>query len=210
MKEKRNIVWVSLLLLAFALSRWPGLLPQNFSAAYALVFCAGVFHRRLPWWAVGTVLLGTDIIKNVWHYRTDPVSDYMIAIYASYLVLFWLGRKFSPAASQIRLIGGGLLGAVVFYLLSNTASWLQNPEYVKSISGWIQALTVGTSGWPETWKFFSNTLLSGGLFTAFIAAAFKMQPESATEEVEESAEEKDAETEPEPSRNERSTRIARS
>lgn len=29
----------------FALSRLPGCLPNNFSAAYALMFCAGVYFR---------------------------------------------------------------------------------------------------------------------------------------------------------------------
>lgn len=195
MKEKRNIILVALVLLAFALSRWPGLLPQNFSAAYALVFCAGVFHRRLSWWAVGLTLLATDVIKNVWHYHTDAVSDYMIAIYAAYVVLFWMGRQFSAAGSLTRLTGGGLMGAILFYLITNTASWLQNPEYVKSLAGWWQALTVGTLGWPETWKFFSNTLLSGGLFTGVIAFLFQSQTEDAKEDAEEPAEEPEPEAE---------------
>jgi len=30
------------LMIVFALSRVPGMMPQNFSAAYALAFCAGV------------------------------------------------------------------------------------------------------------------------------------------------------------------------
>ena len=38
----------------FALSRLPGCLPANFSAAYALMFCAGVyFPGRLAWWPPG-------------------------------------------------------------------------------------------------------------------------------------------------------------
>jgi hypothetical protein len=32
---------------------------------------------------------------------------------------------------------------------------------------------VGTAGWPETWKFFRNTLLSGGLFTALFVGVMK-------------------------------------
>jgi len=31
------------LMLVFALSRIPGMLPQNFSAAYALAFCGGLY-----------------------------------------------------------------------------------------------------------------------------------------------------------------------
>src|SRR6266496_1062913 len=32
-----------LLMVVFALTRWPGVLPPNFSAAYVLAFCAGVY-----------------------------------------------------------------------------------------------------------------------------------------------------------------------
>ena len=40
-----------LLIVVFALSRWPGVMPDNFSTVYALVFCAGVFlPRALAWW----------------------------------------------------------------------------------------------------------------------------------------------------------------
>ena len=34
------------MLLVFALSRWPGLMPMNFSAAYALAFCAGLYFSE--------------------------------------------------------------------------------------------------------------------------------------------------------------------
>jgi hypothetical protein len=57
-----------------------------------------------------------------------------------------------------------MVGAFLFYLVTNTISWLTDPAYPKTLAGWIQALTIGTPGWPHTWEFFRNTLLSGGLF----------------------------------------------
>ena len=48
---KGKLVLPVALMVAFALSRVPGMLPQNFSAAYALAFCAGVYvSGRLAWW----------------------------------------------------------------------------------------------------------------------------------------------------------------
>ncbi|MEI9959896.1 MAG: DUF6580 family putative transport protein [Limisphaerales bacterium] len=65
-----------------------------------------------------------------------------------------------------------------FYLVTNTASWFFNPfhnaEYVKTLSGWLLALTKGIGGWPTTLEFFRNTLLSGGLFTALFVGAAKL------------------------------------
>ncbi len=42
------------------------------------------------------------------------------------------------------------------------------------MAGWLIALTKGTGGYPTTWEFFRNTLLSGGLFTALFAGAAKL------------------------------------
>ena len=58
-------------MLAFALTRWPGLMSPNFSAAYALMFCAGVFFpKRLVWWLPFVTMLVTDLLLN-WYYHTQ-------------------------------------------------------------------------------------------------------------------------------------------
>jgi hypothetical protein len=173
-------------MLMAALSRWPKLLPDNFSVFYALAFCAGAFFPGLmAWWLPLVTMAVTDILLNVFYYHQAVLDWYMLVKSASFAALILLGRFFSPRSSWFKLLLGGLFGAVIFYLITNTASWLYNPDYPKTLTGWIQALTVGTSGWPETWKFFRNTLMSGGLFTGLFAAAFKLTASS------ESAEEKE-------------------
>jgi hypothetical protein len=180
----------------FAITRWPGVMPPNFSAAYALVFCAGIyFPRKLAWWLPLSTLLLSDMLMNHFYYHTDLVSVYMLVNYLIFGALIWLGTRFSARDSFLKLLSGGLLGAVLFYLTTNSAAWLQNPEYAKNFQGWIQALTVGTAGWPETWKFFRNTLLSGGLFTALFVGIMKLTVSSEPLEKEEPEAE---ETEPAP------------
>src|SRR5438046_10045050 len=77
-KEKSNLWPALLLMIAFALSRWPGLLPDNFSAAYALAFCAGVcFPLRLAWWLPMSSFLATGILMNVLDYFVPPVLPYL-------------------------------------------------------------------------------------------------------------------------------------
>jgi hypothetical protein len=175
----------------FALSRIPGLLPLNFSVAYAFAFCAGVYFRGArAWWLPLGVMLATDLALNIYYQHNDPAHDVWSSAnlanlafnYIAYAVLILLGRRFKPQSSFLGLLGGGLLGAILFYFITNTASWLfnpyHNPEYTKTIAGWIIALTKGTNGFPPTWEFFRNTLLSGGLFTALFAAAAKLTAES--------------------------------
>ncbi len=175
------------LMLVFALSRIPGMMPQNFSAVYALMFCAGVyFSGRAAWWLPLVTMLATDIGLNFYyqhaHLDNDVWSGRNLANlafnYAAYLALIGLGRRFKPQSSFLSLLGGGILGAILFYFITNTASWFfnpfQNPEYTKTLFGWFTALTKGIGGFPQTWEFFRNTLLSGGLFTGLFAAAMKL------------------------------------
>ena len=191
--------WLPLvLMLVFAASRWPGMLPENFSAAHALLFCAAFW---LPGW-LGWVLpmatiIVTDILLNLFYYAEsvlDPrlVTNWMIL--ALFVVLAkWLARR----RSYGRVFLGTLVGALLFYLVTNTVSWITDPGYSKTIAGWVQALTVGLPlpGVPPTWWFGLKTLFSAGLFTGLFAGAMKWsealdatEPEAQTEDEEEEVE----------------------
>ena len=114
----------------------------------------------------------------------------------AFAAIFLLGRRFQPRANALKLICGGVVGAILFYLITNTAAWLfnpfANPEYVnKTLASWFMALTKGVGSWPQTWEFFRNTLMSSGLFTALFVGAMKY-----SEHLESAAEKKAAEATP--------------
>ena len=197
-------------LAVFALMRWPGLLPENLSAVYGVVFCSGVFLRTRAWVGASfVVLLLTDILLSL-HYRFNKGFDvftssallFLAVNYAGYSLIFLLGRHFRRSAAWLSLIAGGVLGALLFYLVTNTAAWLfnpfHNPEYTRSLQGWITALTRGTSGYPETWTFFRNTLLGGGLFTALFSGVWKFSGAESPADKGEEAPGEAPEAEPEP------------
>jgi hypothetical protein len=188
-KEKPKLLLLIVLMLVFAITRWPGLMPPNFSAAYGLAFCAGVyFAGGLAWLLPLGAFLVTDVLLNLFYYQTGIFDVSMLVNYAAFAAIILLGRSFKPTASWLSLLAGGLAGALLFYFLTNSASWLLNPLYPKSLLGWIQALTIGTPGWPHTWEFFRNTLLSGGLFAGLFAGAMKLSEALEAPEEQESAE----------------------
>lgn len=170
---KRTVLVPALIIAAFVLTRWPGVMPPNFSLAYGLVFCAGAFPQRFPWWVVFGPLVATDVGLNVLYYQTAPFSDYQLVNYLAYASIYGLGRLFARQRAIWMHVAGGLVGAVLFYLITNTSAWLANPVYAKTLADWLRALTTGTNGWPETWTFFRNTLFSGGLFAGLISAALQ-------------------------------------
>ncbi len=197
-------------ILLAVLSRWPGLFPPNFSAFYALAFCAGAFFpARVKWWLPMAALVGSDIALNLYYYFGLGINAFkpaQLLNYAGFLGIIWIGSRFKPQSSFTKLLGGGIAGAVLFYLCTNTFAWLLNPfnnlEYTKDLAGLIIALTKGTSGYPPTFEFFWNTLASGGLFTGLFAGAFKLvaAAESAREKETESAEDAEGEGSPEESK----------
>ena len=198
-KEKWNKFLPAAFVVVFAVSRMPGLLPQNFSAAYALAFCAGVYFRgAAAWWLPLGVMAATDAALNLFWYHVSPFGFYLLLNYAIYAVLILLGKGFGRRAGFFKLLGGGLLGALVFYLVTNTFAWLQDAGYAKTIAGWLQALTIGHPNiHPTTWELFRNTLLSTGLFTALFVGAEKLTSESPADKTA-GAREPEAETEGEP------------
>jgi hypothetical protein len=200
---KKKLVWPLLLILVFALSRWPGLLPANFSATYAIVFCAGVFVPGAAGWIIPLVVLAcTDlVISLVFYPQFFSWTRFLLdqsPNYVAYAGLIWLGRSLGRKRPWWMLLCGGVVGAMLFYLVTNTAAWLILP-YAKTLAGWIRAMTVGMPGHAQTWEFFRNTLSSGGLFTGLFVGAMRMaeaEEEDEAEEPEEEAEPAEKENEP--------------
>lgn len=178
-------------MLLAAFSRWPGLFGQNFSAFYALAFCAGAFFTGgMKWWLPLGTLLISDLALDIYYWRTLHINSFQpmqLINYAAFAGIILFGKRFSIRSNFLRLVAGGILGALLFYIVTNFAAWLfnpfGNPEYTRNLAGLIIALTKGTGGYPTTIEFFRNTLLSGGLFTALFAGSLKLtvSEESAAE-----------------------------
>jgi hypothetical protein len=189
---KGKILLPLALMVVFALSRIPGMLPENFSAAYALAFCGGLyFGGRMGWWLPLGVLLGTDILLNLFYYHQPVLDGYMLLKTLVFVAIIGLGRLFKPRMAAWKLLGGGLMGAVLFYLVTNTAAWMHDPGYPKTLAGLWQALTTGLPGYPPTWSFFRNTLMSGGLFTAVFVGSMKLNEAAESQAEQETPEQED-------------------
>ena len=171
-------------MLVFAASRWhtvdqegnlEPLLPYNFSAAHALLFCAAFW---LPGW-LGWVLpmatiIVTDLLLNSFVYNEPLLLQSSIPIWITLGIFVVLAKWLAKRRSYSRVFLGTFIGTLLFYLVSNTMAWFGNPAYVKSFAGWIQALSVGLPGFPPTWFFGLKSLLGTSLFTGLFAGAMKI------------------------------------
>lgn len=159
-----------------------GWLP-NFSPMAALVFCGAIF---LPWRAglllPAAVLLVSDVILNR-HFGSPLFDSSMLVRYVALGALagagLWL--RFNPKPAPI--LAGSLAGSLLFYVTTNTASWLALDGYSKNFAGWVQALTTGLPGYqPQTWVFFRNSVVSDLLFTMLILLCVSAARENARED----------------------------
>lgn len=149
----------------------------NFAPLMALAFCGAVYFTDRRLWLVP---LGALVLSDLYldHYYAATFGESWTWSSAVVRALCFaaavpLGLWVAKRRNWVRLFGGALVGAVVFYLVTNTDAWLRDPFYVKNLAGWWQALTVGRPEFPPTILFFRNTLLSDLFFTGIFAAVME-------------------------------------
>jgi hypothetical protein len=143
----------------------PETLP-NFSPLMAAALCGALF---LPGW-IGLVvpvaaLVVSDALLNL-HLGEPVLSSQLLWTLPCYLIAVGLGWSLRGNRGLLPVLSGTLVASVVFYLVTNTGSWLGLSAYPQSFAGWMQAMTTGLPGFPPTWIFFRNSLAGDLLFAA--------------------------------------------
>jgi len=157
----------------------------NFSPMMALAFCGAVYFRdkRLALLPFAGLCL-TDLYIN-WFYAREYGYHLELGGYLARAACFaaglGLGLWVRNRKSWLWLLNGSLLGALLFYLVTNTQSWFGDAFYAKTLAGWWQALTVGHPEYPPTIYFFRNTLFGDLMFTGFFAGVMEWMARRAEE-----------------------------
>lgn len=139
----------------------------NFSPVAAIALCGGIyFPRRMAFVLPLAALFVTDLLLNLYHYHVALVSLEMVSRYLALTASVCIGMALRDRARLATILPASVLGSMIFYLVTNTSSWLTWPGYAKTFSGWVQALTTGVPGYPSTWMFYRATLVSDVAFSA--------------------------------------------
>jgi uncharacterized protein DUF6580 len=150
---------------------------SNFSPVMALAFCAGAYSasrwmRLAPFAAlVASDLYIDHYYATMYHYEWG-VGGAALRILC-FAAALGIGVFVSRRRNWVNLFGGALAGSLLFYLVTNTASWNGDLGYARDAAGWWQAMTVGHPQYYPTLFFFRNTLVSDLLFTALFALAME-------------------------------------
>ena len=173
-----QVLFVGLILIIGFSRHLPLSYPEwfNFSPALSIFLISGAMMRGAwSWVAPVCAVFVTDLMINP-SYGVHLLEPFMIATYLAYLLVFLFGKSLFNTKSLLRLVGGGIAGALVFHLITCAFAWWSNPAYAKTLNGLIQALTIGQPGFPPAYLFLKNTLISSILFTFAIGwFALRMQ-----------------------------------
>ena len=140
---------------------------SNFAPLAAIALCAAAYFPTKYKFTVPLIaLLISDVVLNL-SYGFSLFSPFVVSHYIGFALVGGLGWLLRKRASIKTLLPASIAASVIFYVVTNTVSWLFDPGYVKNFAGLIQALTVGLPQYSATpsWMFFRNSMLSDLLFT---------------------------------------------
>jgi hypothetical protein len=145
---------------------------SNLAPLAAIALCgAAYFPTKFKFTVPLGALFISDLFLN-YVYAAPLIQSHMLSRYIALAVVGLLGFALQNRASVKTLLPASIVGSTIFYLITNSFSWLSDPGYVKNFGGLIQALTVGLPEYSATptWMFFRNSLLSDLFFTLLFVA----------------------------------------
>jgi hypothetical protein len=154
---------------------------SNFAPLAAIALCsAAYFPPRFKFTVPFIALLVSDVVLNA-HYGFSLVSPFVLSHYVAFAVIGLLGWLLQRRASLKTLLPASIAASLIFYVTTNSVSWLFDPVYTKNLAGFVQAQTTGNPAWAATptWMFLRNTLLSDLFFTFLfvVCMSFGRSPE---------------------------------
>ncbi len=168
--KENKYFWIATLIFVTALTR---LMPHpwNFTPVTALFIFGGaqsgknLFNFILPF----SALLISDFLLNNFIYHHSGITIFYkgaFFIYLSYALIFLFNYFLKPEWGY-KLVVGAFGSSVLFFIITNFASWLSNPIYSQDLSG---LLTSYSAGLP----FFRNAIIGDLLYSFALFGVFNM------------------------------------
>lgn len=156
---------------ATVLPEWP-----NFSPMAAVAFCGGFL---LPGWMAWGVPLGALFISDLLlaaflGYPAFGLGQTAAWISLALIVAIGRGMAARSIHSLTGIFSGLFAGGILFYFITNAVCWLTMPAYPRGLDGLWMSLTTGLPGYPPSWLFFRNSLVSDFLFASTLLAIWSL------------------------------------
>lgn len=152
----------------------------NFQPLPALFLCSVVFLRGTKAWMLPVIawLISNPLASMLQGYNPFNSGGGVLVAFLTLLLTGALALPLRRSPSPALVLGGGVLAAVLFHVITNTAVWFTDPLYAKTAEGLKQALWTGRPiDAGPTWIFLRNLVAGNLVFTAlFLLARRSWEP----------------------------------
>ena len=136
--------------------------PPNFTPIAAIALFGGAYLSRKT--AFFLPILAMTISDMFIGYYGIGL---MISVYGSFLLCVTLGLWLKKHKKWYAIAGGSILGALLFFLITNFGVWVFTPWYPKTFSGIVQCYLMAI-------PFFRNTILGNLFYVTIFFGAYEM------------------------------------
>ena len=151
-------------------------LPEffNFSPVLAIFLLSGAYLKGYQAWAtpIFAVLVSDFFLAK--NYNMNFFEPFMLSTFFSYLLIFWIGKKFALKRNLKNIFVSCIVSALLFHFVTCALSWWINPAYAKTISGLIQSLVIGEPGYAPSYLFLRNSMLGTVFFGLLLSLVGNM------------------------------------
>jgi len=153
--DKKLILLVLILtIVGFAARLLPH--PANFAPIGALALFGGLYLPKK--WAL-ILPLATMFISDI--FVGFYAWQIMLSVYVSFVLVVGIGLLVRKNKKFRTILGGTILGSILFFLITNAAVWAFGTMYIHNLSGLLQSYTMAI-------PFFRNSLLGDLFYTGVL------------------------------------------
>ncbi|MDD4271198.1 MAG: hypothetical protein PHF50_00080 [Patescibacteria group bacterium] len=135
--------------------------PANFAPIGAIAIFSGLYLPKK--WAVVLPLAAMFFSDLFIGFYTWPI---MLSVYAGFIIMGLIGLMVRKNKKLSTVLGGTILGSMMFYLITNAAVWAFGSLYPHTIAGLMQSYYMAI-------PFFRNSLLGDLFYTGVLVGAYE-------------------------------------
>ena len=135
--------------------------PANFAPIGAIAIFSGIYLPKK--WAIVLPLAAVFFSDIFIGFYSWPI---LLSVYVGFVIMGLIGLLVRKNKKLSTVLGGTILGSVIFYLVTNFSVWAFGSWYEHSLSGLINCYVMGI-------PFFRNSLLGDLFYTGVLSGAYE-------------------------------------
>ena len=154
-----TIIAAALILLGVSARFMPH--PANVAPIGAIALFGGLYlNKRMAFVLPVAAMLVSDLFIGFYNWKT------MAAVYISFLAMVGIGLVVKRHKKFSTIVGGTLLGSLLFFLITNAAVWAFGTLYPYTIEGLLSSYAMAI-------PFFKNSLMGDLFYTGVLVGSME-------------------------------------